>query len=245
MEYVPGTDAAGLALALGGPLPIPRAVDLACQTLNALAYAHARKFVHRDIKPHNLLVTQVDGRDLVKVTDFGLARIYHASMLSGLSFAGQFSGSLGYLPPEQITNYRDSGPSADLYAVGATLYYLLTGRSIYDFPMTFEKRLLMILEQNPVPITSRRTDIPPGLGAVVHRALARAETPILRRRGDARGLDPLAMTCGQAPTRGPLILGGRPSSCRPYLPPRGCTAWRPRSSSFHQRRPKRDSGHWG
>src|SRR5262249_45527309 len=77
MEYVPGPDALHLRDREGGRLPIRRAVDIACQTLDALAHAHCTDVVHRDVKPNNLLVARVGGRDVVKLGDFGLARIYN------------------------------------------------------------------------------------------------------------------------------------------------------------------------
>jgi serine/threonine-protein kinase len=172
MDYVCGTDA-GWLVAEHGPLPIPRAVGLVCQLLQALDYAHAKGFVHRDVKPPNLLVTQEGGRDHAKLADFGLARVYQASRLSGLTMSGEVGGTPAYMPPEQVTNYRDALPATDLYAVGATLYHLLTGRHVYDMPPEPALRLLMILEQDPIPIQRRRPDIPEGLAAVIHRSLAR------------------------------------------------------------------------
>jgi serine/threonine-protein kinase len=172
MDYVGGKDA-GCIVAEQGPLPIARAVGLVCQLMQALDYAHAKGFVHRDVKPPNLLVTQEAGRDHVKLADFGLARVYQASRLSGLTMSGEVAGTPAYMPPEQVTHYRDVRPATDLYSAGATLYYLLTARYVYDMPPEPALRLLMILEQDPIPIHRRRPDIPEGLAAVIHRSLAR------------------------------------------------------------------------
>jgi serine/threonine protein kinase len=173
MEYVPGDDASRLLRERGGRLPIELAVDLTGQLLGALSYAHALGVVHRDVKPSNLLVTTADGRPVLKVADFGFARLYLDSPLSGLTLAGQTGGTSGFLAPEQITNFREARPATDQYAAGATLYYLLTGRKPYDFPASVPEQLLMILQQDPVPIRNRRADVPEGLAAIVHRALAR------------------------------------------------------------------------
>jgi serine/threonine-protein kinase len=75
------------------------------------------------------------------------------------------------MPPEQITHFRRVQPAADQYSTAATLYQLLTGKYVYDLPLEFEAQLKMILEDEPVPIRSRRPDISPKLAAVVHRAL--------------------------------------------------------------------------
>ena len=173
MQYVPGTNADGLVKGHRGPLPIGRAVGLACQALEGLAYAHARGFVHRDLKPKNILVASRGGRDLVKLADFGLARLYHSSPLSGLTLMGQAGGTAGFMPPEQVTNFREAKPPSDIYALGATLYYLLTGRKIYDLPQDLNLQLLMILQDDPVPIRSRRADIPEALASIIHRSVAR------------------------------------------------------------------------
>jgi serine/threonine-protein kinase len=173
MDYVRGTDAAQLLKKHGGPLPIGRAVGLVCQLLDALAYAHARGFVHRDLKPANLLVTKSEGRELAKLVDFGLARVYQASRLSGLTLKGELGGTPAFLAPEQITKFREAKPPADQYAAGATLYNLLTNQFIYDLPPRVPEQIAAILQKKPVPIQKRRPDIPKELADIVHRSLAR------------------------------------------------------------------------
>ena len=173
MEYVHGGDVRQMLVENGGPLPVGQAVRLVCQALEALADAHSRGIVHRDIKPANLLVTVSDGRPLLKLADFGLARMYHCSQLSGLTMMGDTGGTIPYMAPEQITNYRDCEPPTDQYSAAATLYHLLTNRFIYDFPKDIGSRLLMVLQEAPVPILTRRSDLPAGLAEAVHRGLAR------------------------------------------------------------------------
>jgi serine/threonine-protein kinase len=172
MDYVPGSDA-GLLLREHGPMPPARAVGLVCQLLQALDYAHAKGFVHRDIKPANLLVMTERGKEMVKLADFGLARVYQASELSGLTLQGEMGGTIAFMAPEQITNFRESRPPADQYAAAATLYSLLTGQPVYDLPRTVQQRILMILHEDPVPLLKRRPDLPRALGEAVQRALAR------------------------------------------------------------------------
>jgi serine/threonine-protein kinase len=172
MDYVRGRDA-GKLLRQGGLMAQTRAVGLVGQLLDGVAYAHARKFVHRDLKPSNMLVTEESGREVVKLADFGLARCYQASQLSGLTLTGDVGGTVAYMPPEQITDYREVGPAADQYSSAATLYQLLTGQYVYDLPGDFQKQLLMILNQDPIPLSRRRRDLPRGLCDAIHRALAR------------------------------------------------------------------------
>jgi serine/threonine protein kinase len=172
MDFLDGEDARAL-VERDGPLPIPRAVHMIAQVLEALHYAHQLGFVHRDVKPANLLVLNRDGEDVVKLFDFGLARAYQMSRLSGLSMLGQVGGTVPFMAPEQITNFRESKPPVDQYAAAATLYNLLTGKYVHDFPTNFQQRLLKILQDDPVPIRSRRPDVPERIADVIHRALDR------------------------------------------------------------------------
>jgi eukaryotic-like serine/threonine-protein kinase len=184
MDYVPGTDAGRLLRKLG-PLSVPRAVNLVSQLLKALEYAHARGFIHRDIKPGNLLVTRRSGKETAVLADFGLARVYQASQLSGLTITGAMGGTPMFMPPEQITHYRHAQPPADQYAAAMTLYNLLTGCYGFDMPDQFKQWIALILEEEPVPIRDRRPDIPKGLADVIHRALRKEPQ---QRFSDARAM---------------------------------------------------------
>ena len=173
MDYVPGIDASRL-LRRDGPLAIGRAVGLICQVLEALDYAHNQGFVHRDVKPANLLVTGEPGFETCSLADFGLARAYQASPLSGLTILGDVGGTVPYMSPEQITNFQETTPASDQYSIAATLYRLLSGCYLFDFEdVPCEHRLRKILMDEPVPIQSRRADIPKGLVDAIHRALAK------------------------------------------------------------------------
>jgi hypothetical protein len=173
MQYVEGTDA-GKLLRRDGAMPVRRAIRLMGPALDALAHAHSNGFVHRDIKPSNLLVTETGGVEKVWLADFGLARVYQASEMSGLTFNGDIGGTVAFMPPEQITEYRDAKPPSDQYAAAASLYNLLTGRYVYDLPEhDFQRSLLIVLSDDPVPIEKRRTDLPRGLPQVIKKALAR------------------------------------------------------------------------
>ena len=157
----------------GGKLPIPLAIEIVCQVLDALAYAHGQGFIHRDIKPRNILAARRNGKLVVKLADFGLGRIYQDSPMSGLSFTGEIAGTAGYVPPEQVTDFRRTDARADQYALGASLYHLISGHKIHDYPQNLAQQLLVILQEEPVPIRKRDPDIPEALAGAIHRALAR------------------------------------------------------------------------
>jgi serine/threonine-protein kinase len=107
------------------------------------------------------------------VADFGLARLYQHSQLSGLTMSGDWGGTVAYMPPEQITNFREARPDADQYSTAATLYTLLTGKHLYDFPPRIAEQLALILNDDPASIRSRRADVPSRLAHAIHQALAR------------------------------------------------------------------------
>jgi serine/threonine-protein kinase len=169
-DHVPGADLTELLRVQGGALPVGRAMHLLCQILQALAFAHARELVHGGLRPDNVFV--IEG-DIVRLADFGLARVYQASPLSGLAFVGELGTTALFLAPEQLTRFQDVQPAADQYAAGALLYYLLTGQCPYELPQGLPRQLLRLLQDKPVPIEARRTDLPPELVAVIQRALAR------------------------------------------------------------------------
>jgi serine/threonine-protein kinase len=172
MDYVQGIDGQQL-LKKKGPLKPTRAVAIACQVLSALHFAHTRGFVHRDVKPSNLLLEKKQGQPKCRLADFGLARAYDSSSISGLTAMGAIGDTLAFMSPEQITDYRNARPTTDQYSLAATLYYLLTGRGLFDFDnLAFEQRIAEVLLKDPVPIRQRRK-IPDALARVIHKALAK------------------------------------------------------------------------
>ena len=172
MELVDGPDLAARLATKG--LEAPRtAVRIICQVLGGLAHAHAKGFVHRDIKPANILIGRTGNKQAAKLGDFGLARAFESSGLSGLTMQGEVGGTPWFMAPEQVTHYRMVKPPADQYSAAATLYRLLTGLNTHDFPKDIGAQLSYLVTEKPIPIAERRADLPPGLAAIIHKALSR------------------------------------------------------------------------
>jgi eukaryotic-like serine/threonine-protein kinase len=145
-----------------GPAPPAAAVDVVLQILRAARYAHQRGIVHRDIKPHNVMIDE-DGR--VKVTDFGIAR----AGASDMTETGSVMGTAQYLSPEQAQG-RPVDARSDLYSIGIVLYELLTGVVPFDAESPVTVALKQVSE-TPVPPRERNPQVPLWLDAVVLRAL--------------------------------------------------------------------------
>jgi hypothetical protein len=176
MEYVEGTDLSRLVKSRG-PLPVGQAISCVLQAARGLAHAHAAGIVHRDIKPGNLLL---DTKGNVKVLDMGLARIDSADNSPGgdsatdeLTKSGSILGTTDYMSPEQALNTKRADQRADIYSLGATLYYLLAGRPMYRGETAMEK-LLAHREQEIPWLRSVRGDVPAGLDAVYRRMVEKS-----------------------------------------------------------------------
>lgn len=128
-----------------GPLPAKKAAAYLVKVADAIAYAHSQGVLHRDIKPHNILI---DEQDEPRVTDFGLAK--RTDLHSEMTHSGQILGTPSYMPPEQALGDRvHVGPSSDVYSLGATLYALVTGRPPFQGENATET-LLQVISQEPV-----------------------------------------------------------------------------------------------
>jgi serine/threonine-protein kinase len=163
MEYLDGRTLKELVVGRGAA-PINVAIEYARQILSALRFAHRHGIVHRDIKPHNVLV---DGEGRVKVTDFGIARAGTSQMTE----TGSIVGTAQYLSPEQARG-GEVDPRSDLYSLGVVLYELLTGKTPFDGETPVEIAMKH-LSTAPKPPSKLRPDVPPELDMVVLRALAK------------------------------------------------------------------------
>jgi serine/threonine-protein kinase len=169
MEYAEGTDLARL-VKQQGPLPVARACDYVRQAALGLQHAYEHNLIHRDIKPSNLLLTR---GGVIKVLDMGLARLEQADDDSStLTQEGVVMGTPDYIAPEQALDARLADIRADIYSLGCSFYFLLTGRP--PFPSgTLMQKLLKHRMDEPEPVERLRPEVPAGVAAVLRRMLAK------------------------------------------------------------------------
>jgi WD40 repeat protein/serine/threonine protein kinase len=179
MEYVEGVDLARLVKERGR-LPVSQACEYVRQAALGLQHAFEKGLVHRDIKPHNLLVSRAAERpgapaagDVVKVLDFGLARLQGPpDGQTGLTRLGAVMGTPDYIAPEQAMDSRGVDSRADLYSLGCTLYFLLAGRP--PFPGNSLTEVLLKHQMEPAaPLASLGVEVPAGVQAVLDRLMAK------------------------------------------------------------------------
>jgi serine/threonine protein kinase/putative intracellular protease/amidase len=192
MEFIEGIDLARL-VAKYGPLPVDQALPLVLQVARALEYAHRKGIVHRDVKPHNLLLTPHPSPPsshggpistkaaVIKILDMGLARFdaylgdsadtlnIHGSMTN----SGIIMGTVDYMSPEQALNSRHADGRSDIYSLGCTLCFLLTGRVMFDGETVMEK--LVAHRERAVPsLRAGRKGIPIEVDAIFQQMVAKA-----------------------------------------------------------------------
>ena len=198
MEYVEGLDLSKIVEARG-PLPIAHACSYAHQAALGLQHAHEHGIVHRDIKPSNLMLARQNNRAMIKVLDFGLAKVQREGRLeTGLTHAGQMLGTPHFVAPEQIRDARSADIRADIYSLGCALYYLLTGAppfegsSLYDILQAHHS-------MDAIRLNLKRPDVPVELAALVAKIMSKEPN---RRfplpRDVAQALTPFFMKGGSA-----------------------------------------------
>jgi serine/threonine protein kinase len=209
MEFCAGTDLARL-VEDGGPLAVHTACEYIRQAAVGLRHIHEQGLVHRDLKPHNLLLIG----SLVKILDLGLARFRAADPTwTKLTADGMMLGTPDYVAPEQAGDAGNVDARADLYALGGTLYFLLTGEVPFPGGTALEKILRSRVEP-PVPLERRRPDVPPEVAAIVRKLMAKEPAD-------------------RYPTAADVIVALTPWAERP-MPTRGASrppAWPARSAS--------------
>jgi formylglycine-generating enzyme required for sulfatase activity/serine/threonine protein kinase len=182
MEYIDGEDLARF-VSVRGPLPVANACYYTQQAALGLQHAFEKKLVHRDIKPQNLILSREGKKHLVKVLDFGLAKVLREKGEdAGLTGTGQVLGTPDYIAPEQIQDAARADIRADIYSLGCTLYHLLAGTPPFKCKSLYEKfQAHHSLEAKP--LNQERPEVPEELAAVVRKMMAkdparRYQTPI-------------------------------------------------------------------
>jgi eukaryotic-like serine/threonine-protein kinase len=171
MEYLEGRDLHSVLVA-SGPLPVSDAVGYVIHASEAVAEAHSLGIVHRDLKPHNLFLTSgVGGRPKVKVLDFGISK--SAGVELALTKSMEIVGTPNYMSPEQLRSSKDVDLRTDVWAIGAVMYELLTGRVPFEAD-TLPQLCTMVLSERPSPPNTHRPDIPQGVADAIMRCLQRA-----------------------------------------------------------------------
>jgi serine/threonine protein kinase len=174
-EFVEGADASRLAELKGGHLSYKDGISIISQALDALSFAHEQGYIHRDFKDQNILVSGHSPHLVAKLTDFGLAKSFTHSGMSGVTMAGEMAGTLAYMSPEQLRNFRDVKPQSDIYAVGMTAYSLLSGALALDLTSksSVNDTIRAIFEQPAVPLRHRAPHVPAAVCEIIDRALAK------------------------------------------------------------------------
>ncbi len=172
MEYVEGQDLSAL-VKKNGPFPVAKATNFILQAARGLEFAHGEGVVHRDIKPGNLLL---DKKGTVKILDMGLARIEahgaDVATQAELTGSGTIMGTVDYMAPEQAMNTKTADARADIYSLGCTLYYLVTGKATYEGETVAAK--LIAHHNHPIPeIRKLQVDVPEGVEAIFKRMVAK------------------------------------------------------------------------
>ena len=187
-EYVTGMDASKLAKQRGGKLNYIEVVRIIEQTLAALDFAHNKGFVHRDIKEQNILVDGSYPNYIAKLTDFGLSKSYKQTGMSGVTMVGDVAGTIAYMPPEQVRDFKEVRPPSDIYAVGMTAYSLLTGAHPLDISPKagISETVKAIFEKPIIPISNRVADVPSRVAAILEMALAKQVDLRWRTAGEMR-----------------------------------------------------------
>src|SRR5690606_15766067 len=152
-----------------GKLSVAEALPIARQICRGVAAAHAVGIVHRDLKPSNVFLCKSDGAPLVKIFDFGVAKMEDDEKLTR---TGAVMGTIMYMSPEQARNASQAGPIADVYSIGAILYHMLVGQPPYgNLPAV--SRFALVLHEEPARPRSLDPSIPEGVEAVIQHAMAR------------------------------------------------------------------------
>jgi serine/threonine-protein kinase len=182
MEFVDGPNLSQLVREQG-PLPVEQACEYIRQAAVGLDYAHAQGLIHRDIKPSNLLVQQTPSGPQVKLLDFGLSLATAGDVPNTPGTPNTVLGTPDYVSPEQAKSQHTVDGRSDLYSLGCTFYYLLTGEPPFPGGTPLEK-VIRHQSDAPVSVQTRRPDVPDAVSAIVHKLLAKNQKWRYQKSGE-------------------------------------------------------------
>ncbi|MCU0720132.1 MAG: protein kinase [Pirellula sp.] len=227
MEYVDGCDLATLIKERQSHLSITEACDYICQAAAGLQYAHEQGIIHRDIKPHNLMVSN----GAVKILDFGLASLSDADFSNSdvheepidlsLTTTGAIMGTPDFMSPEQASHLHRVDLRSDIYSLGATLYYLLAGKAPFSSGGSVSERLRQLASDQPQSIRTLREDVPKELSDIIDRMLAKSPADRFQSVHEAAvALRPFAQSgfALQSETPAPSVAASRGNGVRSRWP---------------------------
>jgi hypothetical protein len=183
LEFCEGGDVTRLMQRRGGRLALEEAGPILLQVLQGLTFAHQQNFVHRDVKPQNILLHGKEERWQAKLSDLGLAKNFEQAGFNGLTLTGDKAGSEQFMPHEQVTNFKHIRPVSDVWAMGATSYYILTGSYPRNHHATLDQ-IKVVLQEEIIPIRTRNPYIPKAVAEVIDRSLAYKESERYQHAGE-------------------------------------------------------------
>ncbi len=195
MEFCDGGDARAIA-----PLSVDEALSVVLDVLEGLEYLEGatvttrladgtvstyQGIVHRDLKPANVLFSGSGTSRTAKIADFGLSKAFEAAGLSGMTVTGDCGGTYAFICRKQLRDYKYAGPEVDVWAAAAVLYFLLTDSLPREFPSTMTPDAA-VAYNDPVPIGTRRSDVPDPLASLIDAVLSGDDQPVFQTSSELK-----------------------------------------------------------
>jgi eukaryotic-like serine/threonine-protein kinase len=183
MEYVEGLDISKYQQKNGRFKP-RAACEIIIHTLDGLEYMHNHNIVHRDIKPENILLCQTGGGMIPKISDFGLAKNLKSSKM--LTKPLEIAGTVPYMAPEQIMDFKNTSFVSDIFSLGASLYFMCTNSFVRDYPWNEDPIFVNLDEKSLIPVEKRSADIPPEIARVINASIQHNPARRIKTAGEMK-----------------------------------------------------------